>query len=120
MNKEMTCIVCPVGCSLTVTKNDKDEIIVSGNKCKRGEIYAKQELLNPVRVLTSTVKIKNAIVDRIPVKTEGEIPKEVLFEAMEIIKNTCLIAPVKCGDIIIENICDSNVNLVATRSLKAI
>ena len=113
----LVCIVCPVGCQLEVTKNG-EEITVTGNACKRGPEYAKNEITNPTRILTTTVSVKNAKFNRIPVKTKGEIPKGMIFDAMKIINKVVLNAPVKVGDIVIENILDTGVDVVAARSLK--
>lgn len=112
----LVCIVCPVGCQLEVTK-DGDEITVSGNACKRGPEYAKNEIVNPVRVLTTTVCVEGAKINRIPVKTKGDIPKGKLFDAMELINKTVIKAPVKVGDVVIENILDTGVDVVTARSL---
>ena len=113
----LVCIVCPVGCQLEVTK-DNDNITVTGNGCKRGVEYAKNEITNPTRVLTTTVTVENAKLNRIPVKTKGEIPKGLLFDAMILINNVILKAPVKVGDIVVENILDTGVDVVASRSLE--
>ena len=113
----LVCIVCPVGCQLEVTK-DGDDITVTGNGCKRGPEYAKNEITNPTRVLTTTVKVENAKINRIPVKTKGEIPKGLLFDAMKLINKAVLKAPVKVGDVVIKNILDTGIDVVAARSLE--
>ena len=82
MNRELICICCPMGCHSTV---DIDNKIVKGNTCRRGEEYGLNEVINPVRVITSTVKIKSAALPVLPVKTNGAIPKELNFQAMKII-----------------------------------
>ncbi len=113
---EMVCIVCPMGCRLKVTKN-KDGYEVEGNQCKRGEVYAIKELTHPTRVLPTTVKIKNGTLNRLPVKTKEPIPKDRLFDAMDVINKVEVEAPVKVGDVIIENILDTGVDVVATRDM---
>lgn len=114
MKKELICISCPLGCHLVV---DTENRTVCGNTCKRGEVYGLNEVINPVRVITSTVKIKNGTLPVLPVKTNGSIPKELNFEAMKIINNIIVSAPIKLGDIIIRNILDTGVDVVATRSI---
>lgn len=111
--KELICIVCPKGCHLEVDiENEK----VSGNTCKRGEIYGLNEVKNPTRVVTSTIAIKDGSV--VPVKTENPIPKNMIFDVMKEI-NTCeVIPPVKVGDVLIENILETGVNIVATKSVR--
>ncbi|MCR5485329.1 MAG: DUF1667 domain-containing protein [Clostridiales bacterium] len=112
---ELTCIGCPMGCRLTV--DEENDYAVTGNSCKRGEIYGKNELKNPTRVLTSTVAITGGIHDRCPVRTKDAIPKGKLFDAMEIIKKTEIQSPVKCGQVIIENILDTGIDVIASRDM---
>lgn len=112
---EITCIGCPLGCRLSV--DVENDYAVSGNSCKRGEAYGKNELKNPTRVLTTTVKASGGIHSRCPVRTEEPIPKGMLFEAMELLQKVELTAPVKCGDVVVENILNTGVNVIATRDL---
>lgn len=114
----LVCIVCPVGCRLEVTEPEgNDEWIVTGNKCKRGEVYGKKELVNPTRVLPTTVKINNGFLNRLPVRTNGDIPKGKIFEAMEVINNVVVEAPVKMGDVIISDLLGTGVDVIASRSM---
>ena len=112
---EMTCINCPMGCALTVTV-DGDNINVSGNTCPRGAAYAKDELTHPTRIVTSTIKVNNGM--RVSCKTEHPIPKEKIFEIMDVIRNRQVNSPVKIGDILIENVCETGVNVIATKNIK--
>ncbi len=116
MNKkhEMICIACPVGCHLTVF----DDLTVEGHKCPRGKEYGIKELTNPTRIVTSTVKITGAHKGRIPVRTEHDIPKELIYKVMDVINSVVVEAPVHMGDVIIENILDTGVNVIASRSMK--
>ena len=114
MEKEMICIVCPVGCHIKVNTEDYK---VTGNACPRGAVYGKEELTAPKRVVTSTVKIKNAIDNRCPVKTEQAIPKELNFKLMEELKNIELTAPVKRGDIVIKDVFNTGVDVVVTKDM---
>ena len=109
---ELTCIVCPMGCRLTVEKVG-EEIRVSGNTCKRGETYAIQETTCPMRTLTSLVSVKGGDGPLCPVKTANVIPKALIDAALAEVKAACVEAPVKIGDVIIENIAGTGVNLVA-------
>lgn len=99
---EMICINCPLGCSLSVER-DGDNFKVSGNTCPRGEKYAVNELTHPVRTLTTTVAVANREGAYLPVKTAKPISKGKLFEAMAIVNSTKAVAPIKIGDVIIEN-----------------
>lgn len=113
--KEMTCINCPMGCALTVTI-DGNDIKVTGNTCNRGEAYAKAEVTNPTRIVTSTIDVDNGL--RVSCKTQNPIPKEKIFSIMKEIKHAHAKAPISIGDVLIENICDTGVNVVATKNIK--
>ena len=101
MIKEMVCVSCPIGCMLTVELNDKNEVIsVKGNTCKRGEQYAVDECTNPVRMLTTTIKVSGGTLPVVPVKTSKPIPKGKMFEVMAEINSVLADDNVKIGDII--------------------
>ena len=119
MKKELTCINCPLGCQVTVTMDDDKNIEkIEGNSCKRGEIYAKHEVKNPVRVVTSTVKLKDSDDYSVSVKTADAIPKEKMKEAMDEINKAVIKAPVHVGDVLIENIAGTDIDIVATAERK--
>ncbi|MEG0176521.1 DUF1667 domain-containing protein [Anaerorhabdus sp.] len=117
MKQEMICITCPMGCHLTVELVDNDVKSVSGNTCPRGKDYAINECLHPLRVLTSTVIIKNALVSRCPVITSKPIPKEKIFDAMKEINEITIQAPIHINDVIIKNVCGLDVDVIASRSM---
>jgi len=112
---EMICISCPLGCNLTAEK-DGANIKVSGNTCPRGEKYAIAELTHPTRVLTSTVACANRAGKYVCVKTRNPISKEKLFDAMKEVNAVKVTAPVKAGDVIIENLFGES-DIIATSSL---
>lgn len=114
MKRELTCVACPLGCTVTVEYNDSEVISVTGNTCKRGEAYAKTEITNPTRSLTSTVKVNGGILPVVPVKSDKPVPKDKMFECMRVINSACVDAPVKIGQVIIENILDTGADIVAT------
>lgn len=116
MNKtNLTCINCPMGCRLTATYDENREVYeVTGNNCKMGEIYAKKEIKSPRRVVTSTVKIKDKQDLMVSVKTKEDIPKELIFEVMKEINKKTVTLPVHIGDVIVENVCNTGVDVVAT------
>lgn len=111
--KKLVCIVCPKGCRLTVEEGT--QIRVTGNACPRGETYARQELLAPVRVLTATVALEGGLHPRLPVKTKGAIPRELVPEAAALLRGIRVKSPVKSGQVILANIGDTGVDVVATR-----
>src|SRR6056297_79367 len=98
--KTLTCVACPKGCEVTV-EHDGDEIIdIMGNACPQGADYAKEEVVAPTRILPTTAKVKNGALPLVPVKTTRPIPLEVIHDAMEIIGEKEIEAPVKLGQII--------------------
>ncbi len=112
---ELVCIGCPKGCHLLVdTQND---YAVQGNDCPIGAEYGRKELQNPTRMVSSTVCIEGAELPRIPVKTDQEIPKGKMREAVALLDGLCLQAPVVCGQMVLANILGTGANFVATRSL---
>ena len=115
MKRNLTCIVCPIGCSLEIELNDNNEVVsVTGNTCPRGPKYAISECTNPERVVTTTVMCENGQV--IPIKTNKPIPKSKIFECMQIInKHTCKL-PVRIGDVIIADVFGSDI--VATKNME--
>lgn len=113
MIKELTCIICPMGCTLTVEHEGKEIKNISGFTCPRGKAYAESELTNPMRTLTTTVKCESG--ELLPVKTSSPIPKEKLFEAMEIVNNFICPLPIHVGDVIIDNVFGSSI--VATKNI---
>ena len=117
--REVICIVCPKGCHLKIEENGEGGYNVSGASCERGIDYGINEVTNPVRVVTSTVAISGAADGevRCPVKTADAIPKALIFDAMKEIKKTGIKAPVRIGDVVIENICGTGIDLVACRNI---
>ncbi|MCQ2792434.1 MAG: DUF1667 domain-containing protein [Bacilli bacterium] len=111
--KELVCIVCPRGCQLKVD----DKMNVTGNFCPRGKAYAISELTHPVRVVTSTVKLKNSQYVRVSVKTSQAIPKEKMFAVMEEINKVTLSSPVHIGDIALKNVLNLGVDVVVTKNI---
>lgn len=116
---EKTCIVCPIGCHLKIEEKQNSEsgYEVTGNNCPRGEKYALKEMINPERIVTSTIKIKNLKNLMLPVKTTDGIPKDKVLDFMKEVSNYEAIRPIKRGDIIIENIYGTGVNLVAAKTI---
>jgi CxxC motif-containing protein len=112
---ELICIVCPKGCHLRVDEN----LNVTGQGCPRGIVYGKAEMLNPTRLLSSTIKLHSASMTRLPVVTSGEIPKGKIFDVMSVINSLEISAPVKIHQVIVKNILGLNVDLVATRSVSS-
>lgn len=114
MERKLTCIVCPLGCEITVKLQDKEIINVTGNTCPRGKVYAQNECVNPQRVVTSTVRCSDGSI--VAVKTETPIQKDKVFECMQIINKTVASLPITVGSVIIENVFGSKVVATQNRS----
>ncbi|MEG0980013.1 MAG: DUF1667 domain-containing protein [Oscillospiraceae bacterium] len=117
MTKNFVCIVCPNSCRLSVC-DDGEEITVSGNNCKRGITHGINEFKNPMRMITSTVAILDGTLPRLSVISTGEVPKTKLKECLDTIYSTTVKAPIKCGDVIITNINGTEVDIIASRTMK--
>ena len=115
MTRTITCIVCPRGCVMTAEVNGT-EVKVTGNACPRGQEHAVGECTNPVRTLTSIVRVSNREDTMVSVKTDSPIPKGKLFEAMERIRAMTVEAPVKIGDVILAELFGAR--LVATKTVE--
>ena len=116
----LTCVVCPAGCPLEVTRGEDGAVLaVTGNTCPRGKTYAEAELTNPVRTLTTTVAIEGAEECRRPVNTHQPIPKADLFRAMEIAEGVTVQAPIRCGDIVVRDFIEEGTHLVACKTIEA-
>jgi len=116
MEKKLVCIVCPVGCRLTVTGRP-DDLAVSGEGCKKGVAYAIDEISNPQRMVCTTARITGGIHSVIPVKTDRAIPDKYKLEVVKAVKDLVLKSPVRVGDIIIPDLFGTGVNLVAERDM---
>ena len=115
--RNLTCINCPMGCSLTVTIENGEVINVTGNTCKRGDIYARKEVTNPTRIVTSSVRVKNGEIAIVSCKTESDIPKGKIFDIVKALEEIEVSAPISIGDTIVENVCDTGVNIIATKNV---
>ncbi len=113
-NKSMVCIICPNSCTLKIEKTIEGDFKVSGNKCPRGKEFAIKELTEPSRTLTTTIAVSEANVNRVSVKTNKEVPKDKLFEIVEELKSISVKPPIKCGEIIVSNICQTGADIVST------
>ena len=112
--RELTCIGCPMGCLVTAEIENGEVVNVTGNTCKIGDTYARKEVTNPTRIVTSTVILEGSAKPRLPVKTATDIPKSVIFDVMEVINHAHAKAPVKIGDVVIKDVCGTGVDVVAT------
>ena len=116
--RQLTCIVCPMGCPLEVSLSEDGKVLsVAGNTCKRGEAYAIAECTAPTRVLTSTVKVEGGELPVVSVKSAEPIPKGLLFQAVSILNGITVKAPVSIGDVVVSDILDTGVDIVVTKNV---
>jgi CxxC motif-containing protein len=97
--------------------DEQNGYAVTGNGCKRGAAYGPQELQHPVRIVTSTVRILGAEHPSLPVKTAGEVPKGKMFDIVAALSDACVTSPIHMGDVVLANVCDTGVDVVASRSM---
>lgn len=114
MKKELICIICPRGCTLSAEMGEN--ISVTGNACPKGEKYAIDELTHPMRTVTSTVRVKNRPYTMVSVKTENPVPKEKMAEVMAAIRGAEVLAPVDMGQVILNDVFGTNI--IATKVVK--
>lgn len=114
------CTTCPNECELDVEMNEKKEISsVTGNRCPRGLKFAEKEVVDPERVLASTVAVEGAEHNALlPVRTAAAIPLRLHFEIMDQLRKMTVKAPVIMGDVIIADVCGSGVDVIASRNVK--
>ena len=118
MTKDIICTVCPTGCTITVEGENGNITKIEGYTCPRGKVYAENEFISPVRILTSTAKVKNSKTPLVAVRSKTPVPKDKLFACMDEIRKLELSAPIKRGDVLIHNICDSGVDIIASGEIK--
>lgn len=116
--RNLTCISCPMGCPLTVVMNDTEVVSVSGNTCKRGDVYARKEVTDPTRIVTSTVRVEGGSADMVSVKTKEDVPKGKIFDCVNALKDVIVKAPVHIGDVIISDVAGTGVAIVATKNVE--
>lgn len=116
MTKDMICVGCPLGCSITVEYEGTEVFSVKGNTCKRGDAYGRTEIVNPTRSIHSTVKVIGGEHPVVPVKTSGPIPKTMIFDCMKEINKVTVNSPVKIGQVIISDVLGSGIDIVATNN----
>lgn len=115
--KELTCIVCPVGCKLSATIDGSD-MAIEGNACPRGKKYGLDELCSPMRMLTSTVRIVGGFLPRLPVRSKSPIPKGKIGDALKELRMVSVTAPVGIGEVILKNVAGTGVDMEASRPME--
>lgn len=112
MKKSLICLSCPVGCRLEAEPDGKDGWTVSGNKCPRGVVYARNELTDPRRIVTAAVRSDSELLPFIPVRTDRALPRRLASKLLNELYRMEVKTPVKCGDILIENFDGTGINVI--------
>ena len=113
----LTCISCPLGCDLEAEVT-ADTVTVTGNRCEKGVVYAKAEVLNPQRVVTSNVLVEGGLSPLVSVKTSAPIPKGLIGKMIQELKNVRLHAPIRIGQVLIRDLFGTGVDVIATRAVE--
>ena len=116
--KDFICIKCPLGCNITVETDNGDIKNIIGNTCPRGADYVTKELTDPRRIVTSLVRVRGGALPVVSVKTVADIPRDRIRDCIKALKMIELPAPVRMGDVVIENVCGTGVDIVATANME--
>lgn len=116
--KQMNCIMCPMGCLLTVTLTDGAVSDVTGNTCPRGELYARQEVTDPQRMLTTTVRVEGGALALLPVVSQTTLSKGKIMACAEALRQVSVKAPVHTGDVVVSDILGLGVDIIAARDMR--
>jgi CxxC motif-containing protein len=114
---DITCIICPTGCPITITERPESPIEIAGATCKRGLEYAEQEYREPKRMLITTMRIDGGTLSVIPVRSNKELPKKRIFEAVQYVSRIALKAPIKMGTVVVPNLLSLGVDVIASRDI---
>ncbi len=114
---QKTCICCPIGCELTIKKDNSipSGYSVKGHSCRRGKEYGIKEMTEPNRVVTGTIKIKKSHISRLPVKTSEPIPNNKIKEVLNYFNSIEVSAPIKRGEVVFKGLLNGNIDLIALR-----
>ncbi len=117
--RNLICIGCPMGCALTVVMEGTEVKSVSGNTCPRGDVYARKEVTNPTRIVTSSVLVSGSKTGAktVSVKTASDVPKGKIFEVVRALKGVTVEAPVKIGDVVVSDVSGTGVDVIATKDV---
>ena len=117
---DLICIGCPLGCPVSVTMENGEVTSVTGNTCKRGDAYARKEVTDPTRIVTSTVRVCGGKLAMASVKTASDIPKGRIFDCVKALQAVTIAAPVKIGQVVLEDVAGTGVAVVATKNVPAV
>ena len=118
--RNLICIGCPMGCPIEVRLSEGEVVSVTGNTCPHGEEYARKEVTNPTRIVTSSVRVKDSVTGAVTVscKTSSDIPKGKIFDVVRDIKDVVVSCPVAIGDVVKKNVAGTGVDMIATKAVE--
>ena len=116
---DLICIGCPMGCPITVEMENGEVVSVTGNTCPRGDAYARKEVTNPTRIVTSTVRVTGGKLAMASVKTASDIPKGRIFDCVKALKDVEIPAPVTIGQVVLKDAAGTGVDIIATKNVPA-
>jgi CxxC motif-containing protein len=117
VKKHFVCVVCPIGCEIDVVHDGSKIISMEGNKCEKSEEFVSQELIEPMRILTTTVRIQWSRWPVIPVRTDKSVPKRLFPRIMEQLRRIKLQAPINVLDVVVSDVLNTGANIIATRTM---
>lgn len=117
MEQTITCISCPVGCRMQVVTENGKAVSITGNGCKRGEVYGRQESVSPQRMVTAVAPVQGREMP-LSLKTQRPIPKKDIGQCMREIRMLHLKPPIRMGQVVLENVCGSGVPVIATKTVE--
>ncbi len=116
-NRDLICIGCPMGCMMTVSMENGEVVSVTGNTCKRGDVYARKEVTNPTRIVTSSVRVTGGVLPVVSVKTREDIPKGKIKDCMKALEQVTVAAPIHIGDVLLADVAGTGVDIIATKEM---
>ena len=115
--RDFICITCPVGCALEAVVDDRELVELRGQTCQRAISFVREELTDPRRVLTTTVRVRGAALPLVPVRATEALPKGLLLPVMADLRAVVLDAPIEQHQLVLQNVCNSGTDIVTTRPL---
>lgn len=118
--REFICVTCPVGCAIEATVEGQELIALHGHACERGKAFVQEELTNPRRMLTTTVRVRGGRLPLVPVRSSAPLPKGLLLEVAKALRKVELVAPVAQHQVVLENVLGTGVDIITSRPVEAL
>lgn len=120
VEKEITCVVCPIGCKIIVTNEEMNRGVIKGNKCKKGIEYTRNEVLNPRRMLTSSIRVYGGEWPLVSVKSSKPVPKDKIFTILTALHKMVIQAPVYSQQCLMKNVLNIGIDIIATKTVRSL